>query len=361
MKNTKLIIILSLLLTILIITSCSENKAKEETANAGAGKKASVTNLSKILPKSKPIIPKQVSPDALEADMKTVEKLLNEWSSGYDSDNKQYSENTYCMLTLARSLLSNTYMLPEHKIRIIDKYNKTQLSLDSLPINIRTNEQYITRLIRDILYWPYPTYGALFLVLKNIVNDNNADEYTKSQAYTRLAQINHNFYRNSEEAQYYLKALDFFQNEKKEDRVLITLNEIADAQKNIWNEHERINILKQTINVMDDAYDKSKFRITLCEAYIRCGKYDYAQEVFDEIRRNSSVNNNNQLNKLEKCILNKKSIYREKETSRFAGNSINEIPNIRIDWRAFGGRDIDSFKQYFGTLLDGLINAEQNK
>jgi len=360
MKNTKSIIILSLLTT-LVITSCSDNKTKEDAMNTGTGKKTSVTKMSKIFSKSEHIIPKKVSPDALEADMKTVEKLLNEWSSGYDSDNKQYSENTYCMLTLARSLLSNTYMLPEHKIRIIDKYNKTQLSLDSLPINIRTNEQYITRLIRDILYWPYPTYGALFLVLKNIVNDNNADEYTKSQAYTRLAQINHNFYRNSEEAQYYLKALDFFQNEKKEDRVLITLNEIADAQKNIWNEHERINILKQTINVMDDAYDKSKFRITLCEAYIRCGKYDYAQEVFDEIRRNFSVNNNNQLNKLEKCILNKKSIYREKETSRFAGNSINEIPNIRIDWRAFGGRDIDSFKQYFGTLLDELINAEQNK
>ncbi len=49
------------------------------------------------------------------------------------------------------------------------------------------------------------------------------------------------------------------------------------------------------------------------------------------------------------------------ETWRYTGKSINEIPNIRIDWETFAGRDVISFKQYFSTLLDELINAEKNK
>ena len=358
MRNTKLIIILSSLI-ILTITSCSKNKTKEETGNIKAGKKVSVNKSSKILLKSKHITPQKVSSVALAADMKNVEKLLNEWSAAYDSDNKQYSENTYCMLMLARTLLTNKYMLPEHKMKIIDEYNRKQLNINDLAINVRTNKQRVNQVLQDHLYWPYPAHGALYLVLKSIVNNENADEKTKSEAYTRLAQINHYFYRHDDEALFYLDAFNNIPVEMEKDRMRL-LNKIANAQNNIWDENERISTIKKAIDGIGDNYDKSNLEISLCEAYTRCGKYDDARKVFDDVRRNSSANNN-QLNKFEKHILEKKPIYRRMETWRYTGKSINEIPNIRIDWETFAGRDVISFKQYFSTLLDELINAEKNK
>ena len=356
MKKPETIILLSLL-TALVITSCSDNTTKRETTNNKPSQKAAVTKTSKILSKPKHIPRTRVSPVALAADMKTVEELLNDWSSGYDSGNKQYSKDTYRMLMLARVLLTNTHMLPEHKIKIMDKYNKDILLQRSLRECVRTNEQRIADLIRHNLYWPYPTSGALFLVLNNIVNDNNANEYTKAQAYIRLAQINHYFYRHGDEALFYLRALNTYPDKMEEDK-LLALNKIAGAQNNIWDEHERISIVKQAVDGIDDTYDKSRFRIALCEAYTRCAKYDDAQEVFDEITQNATANDDEQLHNIEKHILGKNPIFREKETWCYIGRSINEIPNIRIDWEAL---DTDSFKQYFRSLLDALINAEQSK
>ena len=358
MKNTKLIIFLSLL-TILIITSCSDNKTKEEASNTGAEKKVQEIKSLKILSIPELVTQKKAATNVFEADMKNVEKLLNEWSAAYDSDNKQYSENTYCMLMLARTLLTNTLMLPEHKMKIIDEYNKKILLQRSLRERVRTNEHLLAELIRDSIYWPYPTYGALYLVLKNIVNNENADEKTKLEAYTRLAQINHYFYRHDDEALFYLDAFNNIPVEMEKDRMRL-LNKIANAQNNIWDENERISTIKKAIDGIGDNYDKSNLKIALCEAYTRCGKYDDARKVFDDVRRNSSANNN-QLNKLEKHILEKKPIYRKKRHWGYNGKSINEIPNIRVDWEAFAGRDDDSFKQYFRSLLDELINAEQNK
>jgi len=362
MKNTKLIIFLSLLtiLTILTITSCSDNKAKEELSNTGAEKKVQEIKPLKILSIPELVTQKKRTTNVFEADMKNVEKLLNEWSAAYDSDNKQYSENTYCMLMLARTLLTNKNMLPEHKMKIIDEYNRKQLKLADLPINVRTNKQRVNQVLQDHLYWPYPAHGALYLVLKSIVNNENADEKTKSEAYTRLAQINHYFYRHDDEALFYLNAFNSIPVEMEKNRMRL-LNKIVDAQNNIWDENERISTIKKAVDGIGDNYDKSNLKISLCEAYTRCGDFGKAREVFNEIRQNSSVNNNNQFNKLEKCISEKKTVYRRMETWRYTGKSINEIPNIRIDWETFAGRDVISFKQYFSTLLDELINAEKNK
>ena len=351
----KCIFILSLL-AILVITSCSDNKEKEETNNPGVEKNVLKTKPLKILSIPELVTQKKRAPNVFEADMKNVEKLLNEWSAAYDSDNKQYSENTYCMLILARTLLTNNNMLPEHKMKIIDGYNRKQLNINDLAINVRTNKQRVNQVMQDHLYWPYPAHGALYLVLKSIVNNENADEKTKSEAYTRLAQINHYFYRHDDEALFYLDAFNNIPVEMEKDRMRL-LNKIANAQNNIWDENERISTIKKAIDGIGNNYDKSNLKIALCEAYTRCSDFGKAREMLDDVRRSSSANNN-QLNKLEKHILEKKPIYRRMETWRYTGKNINEIPNIRIDWEAFADRDVSSFKQYFSTLLDDLINDE---
>ena len=350
------------IITILIclgLLSCSDNTTEEIPAKNIENQKT-----SKISLKSKPkyIANKKMSQIALAADMKTVEEFLNKWSSASDSDNKQYSENTYRMLMLARSLLTNTHMLPEYKIKIIDKYNRKQLHINNLAINVRTNEQRINRILRDILYFPYPTRGALYLVYQDIANNEEADLLTKAQAYTRMAQINDRFYRYEDVAQSYLKEFEIYRELIDEDKIKTTLDRISNIQKSIVDEKARAILIEKVLNTSGTTYAHTKLRLSLCEAYTRCERFDDARDELDKLYNQvPDAYNNKQLKKLEKIILEKKPIPREKVSWIYSGDDISEIPGVRIDWREFWGRDSVSYRQYFGTLLDELINKEQGK
>ncbi len=352
--NTSIIITLLICLGLL---SCSDNTIEENSA-----KNIENQNTSKISLEPKRNTNNKMPQIVLAADMENVGKLLNEWSSAYDSGDKQYSENTYRMLMLARTLLTNKHMLPEHKIKIIDKYNKKILLQRSLRERVRTNENLLAELIRNNIYWPYPTYGALYLIYQGIANNGDTDLLTKVRAYVRMAQINNRFYRYEDVAKSYLKEFEIYRELMNEDKINTTLDKITSTQHSIVNEKSRAALIEKVLNTPGTTYAHIKLRLSLCEAYTRCERFNDARNELDKLYNQvPDAYNNKQLKKLEKIILEKKPIFREEETWRYTAKNINEIPNIRIDWQTFASRDIVSYKQYFGSLLDELINKEQGK
>ena len=290
-------------------------------------------------------------------DVSIVESMLEKMKEDYRGSSG-LSKTSQTIQTLLRSLYNDTILSSKQKMALLREC--WQLSyLDRVKrFNLKLTPKNLMPVSRYSSYLPLAVSASALKLYKQIYTDETADSLTRAQAFHYTSQIYKQFYRRDEAKENLLKAEKLYK-AVNNTRGLYEVNcDLANTCLNKREFEKSVDYRYKAFAYGKELPEINEYKplISAFYTYIYDEKYDEAIEVYNTLLKDYKDFNVKRYDSFYEGA-KKKSKYKFVPSYYIFDDHINEIPNIRQDWKTFS-RETDKFMTYFSGLLDELTQAE---